>query len=165
MREPQGLAPRRSVSLKGGLTAGFVATVVLSFPMIGSSVLGRMPALNPVGDIVRVASALAGVQLPAPFGWVGFFFIGAVVCGIAYAFVEPSLPGPALVKGLVFGVFIWLAMMIVFMPVAGHGLFATALGLPGVAATLVLHLVHGAVLGLTYPHVSGAPDRAEVWPG
>jgi hypothetical protein len=165
MRELQGLAPRRFVSLMGGLTAGFVATVVLSLLMIGRFVLGLVSALNPIGDIVRVGSALAGVQLPAPFGWVGFFFIGTVVWGIAYTFLEPSLPGPALAKGLAFGVFAWLAMMIVFMPVAGHGLFAAALGVPAAAAALVLHLVYGAVLGATYPHVSGAPDQTEVWPG
>lgn len=165
MSKPQELGPRRTVSINGGLTAGFVATVVLSLLMIAKSALGLMPALNLIGDIVRVASSLAGIPLPAPFGWVGHFFIGTVVWGIAYAGLAPYLPGPAVVKGLTFGVIAWLAMMILFMPVAGHGLFGASLGLPAVVATLVLHIVYGAILGVTYPHVSGPPDRSEVWPG
>ena len=165
MREPQGRTPRCPVSVKGGLTAGFVATVVLALLMAGKSALGLMPALNPIGDIVHVASSFAGVALPAPFGWAGHFFIGTVVWGITYAVLATYLPGPAVVKGLAFGVIAWLAMMILFMPVAGQGLFAAALGLPAVVATLLLHLVYGAVLGMTYPHASGAPDQAEVWPG
>ena len=165
MSEPQDRSPRRKVSIKGGLTAGFVATVVLSLLMIGQSALGLLPALNPIADIVHVASSFAGIALPAPFGWVGHFFIGTVVWGIAYAVAEPYLPGPAIARGLAFGVFAWLAMMILFMPVAGNGLFGAALGLAAVVATLVLDLIYGAVLGATYPHVSGPPDRSEVWPG
>nr|WP_294548820.1 DUF6789 family protein [uncultured Rhodopila sp.] len=165
MSEVKSLAGRRNVSVTGGLTAGFVATVVLSLLMMGKSALGLMPALNPIGDLNHVASSFVGMELPSPFGWVAHFLIGTVVWGIAYALLEPYLPGPAVIKGVVFGIFAWLAMMIVFMPVAGHGLFGAALGLPAVVATLGLHLVYGAVLGVTYPNVSGPPARSEVWPG
>jgi hypothetical protein len=165
MTEVQNLTARRTVSVKGGLTAGFVATVVLSLLMTGKSALGLMPGLNPIGDLNHVASSFVGMELPSPFGWVAHFFIGTVAWGIAYALLEPYLPGPAVIKGVVFGIFVWLAMMIVFMPLAGHGIFGAALGLAAVGATLVMHLVYGGVLGVTYPNVSGPPARSEVWPG
>jgi hypothetical protein len=45
-------------------------------------------------------------------------------------------------------------MMVIFMPLAGHGLFALALGHQATAATLVLHLIYGAVLGVAYAQVT-----------
>jgi len=45
-------------------------------------------------------------------------------------------------------------MMIVFMPLGGHGPFALSLGPQAVVATLVLHLVYGAVLGVVYTRVA-----------
>ena len=47
-----------------------------------------------------------------------------------------------------------LAMMIVFMPLGGHGPFALSLGPHAVVAMLVLHLVYGAVLGVVYARVA-----------
>ena len=38
-------------------------------------------------------------------------------------------------------------MMIVFMPVAGHGFFGLSLGIAAPLATFAQHLVFGAVLG------------------
>lgn len=153
------------MSMKGGMTAGFVATVVLSLLTIVKSALGLMPQLNPIQDIVHIAALLFGVTLPAPFGWVGHFLIGTVAWGNFYALLEPGLPGAPPLKGLVMGTIAWLAMMIFFMPLAGHGLFGLELGFQAVLATLVLHLVYGLVLGIVFPHVAGEPARSEVMPG
>ena len=54
------------------------------------------------------------------------------------------------VKGLIFGALAWLAMMIIFTPLAGHGLFALSVGPQATVATLALHLIYGAVLGGVY---------------
>jgi hypothetical protein len=67
--------------------------------------------------------------------------------------LQPSLPGAPAVKGLIFGAAAWLAMMIIFMPLAGHGLFGLSLGPPATVATLVLHLIYGAVLGVAYAKI------------
>ena len=106
-----------------------------------------MPQLNPIEDIVYVADRLIGMTLPLPFGWIGHFVLGTVAWGIIYAALQASLPGAPVVKGLIFGALAWLAMMIIFMPLAGHGLFALSLGPQATVATLVLHLIYGAVLG------------------
>lgn len=143
-----------TLHVQAGLIAGFIATVVLSILMIAKSSMGLTPQLNPIGDIVRVADQLTGMTLPLPFGWIGHFVLGTIVWGIVYAALQASLPGAPAVKGLIFGALAWLAMMIIFMPLAGDGLFALSLGFQATVATLVLHLIYGAVLGVTYATVA-----------
>jgi len=138
------------------LMAGLIATIVLSILMIAKSSAGLMPRLNPIEDIVHVADHPTGMTLPLPFGWIGHFVLGTVVWGIIYAALQARLPGAPVVKGLIFGALAWLAMMIFFMPLAGHGLFALSLGLQATAATLVLHLIYGAVLGVAYAKAAHA---------
>jgi len=99
-------------------------------------------------------------------GWIGHFVLGTVAWGIIYAALQASLPGAPVVKGLIFGALAWLAMMIIFMPLAGdglfalslgpqaNGLFALSLGPQATVATLVLHLIYGAVLGVAYVKVA-----------
>jgi hypothetical protein len=86
--------------------------------------------------------------LPLALGWIGHFVLGTIAWGTIYAAIQASLPGTPVVRGLIFGALAWLEMMIVFMPLAGHGLFALSLGPQATVATLVLHLVYGAVLGV-----------------
>ena len=143
-----------AMDVKAGLIAGFIATVVLSILMVAKSSMGLMPQLNPIEDIVQVAHLLTGMTLPLPFGWIGHFLLGTVVWGIIYAALQASLPGAPIVKGLFFGALAWLAMMIIFTPLAGHGVFALSLGPQATVATLVLRLVYGAVLGVVYAKVA-----------
>jgi uncharacterized membrane protein YagU involved in acid resistance len=137
-----------------GIAAGFVATVVLSAMMLIKYYMGLVPQLNPIEDIVHVADHLTGMTLPLPFGWIGHFVLGTVAWGIIYAALQASLPGAPVVKGLIFGALAWLAMMIIFEPLAGDGLFALSLGPQATVATLVLHLIYGAVLGVAYAKVA-----------
>lgn len=152
------------MSIKSGLTAGFAATVVLSVLMMMKHLMGVMPEVNPIADIVKVADNFSGAHLPMIAGWVGHFLIGTVAWGIAYTILSPMLPGGPAVKGAVFGVIAWLAMMIVFMPLAGHGLFAMQLGMMAAVATLMLHLIYGVVLGVVYAKSEGGAARADVRP-
>jgi hypothetical protein len=142
------------MNVKAGLLAGFIATVALSILMLAKGAMGLMPQLNPIDDIVRVTHLLTRLDVPLPLGWLGHFFLGTVIWGLIYAAWHASLPGAPVVKGLIVGAVAWLAMMILFMPLAGHGLFALSLGPPAVVATLVLHLVYGAVLGGVYAKVA-----------
>ena len=103
-------------SIKSGLTAGFAASAALGALMVIKAQLGLLPELNPIGDIVAIADRYTGLQFPPSLGWVVHFFIGTVVWGILYTWIKKILPGPAVVKGLIFGLLAWLAMMIVFMP-------------------------------------------------
>jgi len=73
------------------------------------------------------------------------------VWGSLFPIFDAIVPGGShWLKGTLFGIGAWLLMMILVMPMAGAGLFGMALGIMVPIATLVLHLIFGAVLGGTY---------------
>jgi hypothetical protein len=132
-----------------GLTAGFVATLVLSAIMIAKSAAGLAPQLNAIHMLAGIlGSDLAG-------GWIAHFVIGTIFWGVLYALLDPSLPGPHWLRGAIFSIGPWLLMMIAIMPVAGAGFFGMHIGPEAPVATLILHIVYGVVLGATYGALAG----------
>lgn len=144
-------------SISKGLLAGFIATVVLSVLMALKAAMGLMPDVNAIRMLTAMAHGIMGTP-PVPIvGWLLHFLIGTVAWGILFAALIKQLPGKsATVKGLVFGSAAWLLMMVVIMPMAGAGLFGLHLGLGAPIATLVLHWVFGAVLGVVYGRLGAA---------
>src|SRR3954470_2391757 len=128
-----------------GLIAGFVATLVLSGLMIFNSTIGLMPQI----DIVRLLTTLG--TLTTASAWMDHFIVGAVVWGLLFAAIDATTTRPALwMKGMIFGVFAWLMMMVTFMPLAGAGFFGAKIGITVAVGLLFLHLVYGFVLGVAY---------------
>ena len=74
-----------------------------------------------------------------------------------YGLVANRLPvHSSIAKGALFGIAAWLVMMVVFMPLAGAGLFALGRGTINVALmALVMHLVFGSALGKLYDMTGG----------
>lgn len=131
-----------------GAISGFVATIALSLLMMIKSKMGVMPAF----DVIAMLAGLAGGVVA--IGWLLHFSIGTAY-GVIFSFIHPFLPSKCFIqKGLMLGVIGWLAMMLLFMPFVGQGLFAMKLGMMVVVMTLVLHLIFGVVLGLTYKKLS-----------
>ncbi|MDA3922891.1 MAG: hypothetical protein PF501_19765 [Salinisphaera sp.] len=131
------------------VVAAFIATVVLSLAMIIKAFSHLLPAFNAIELIHGITGG------PLIMGWVGHFVIGTLVWGTLFALFYALLPGRgALAKGLAFSVAAWLAMMVLFMPVAGAGFFGLAIGAPVILAALVLHLIWGVVLGLSYARLT-----------
>lgn len=128
-----------------GIAAGFAATIVLSLIMVMKQTMGLMPELNPI----HMLSQMMDTQTAA-VGWVAHFFIGAVIWGALYAWLDAKLPGPHWLRGILFATGAWLLMMIVVMPMAGAGVFGLQIGMMAPVATLVLHWIFGAVLGGLY---------------
>ena len=66
----------------------------------------------------------------------------------AGAFFAERLPGPSVVRGMLFGIAPWLLAQVVVMPMMDAGFFSGSL----VAATrsLMGHLVYGALVGTVY---------------
>jgi hypothetical protein len=135
-------------AIRGGLLAGFLATVAVTMMMMIKTATGQFPELH----VVRTISSVIGTpdNLVTAFGV--HIFIGTVIWGIAYAMIESRIPiSSHSAKGALFGVFAWLMMMMVFMPLAGAGLFASHRGSMYVPLiTLAYHLVFGLVLGNVY---------------
>ena len=128
-----------------GIIAGFAATIVLSALMLVKQMMGLMPELDSIAMLSKMVGNISPVM-----AWVAHFMIGSVVWGVLYAWLAPSLPGPNWFKGALFATGAWLAMMIAIMPMAGAGLFGLSLGMTAPIATLMLHWVFGAVLGVVY---------------
>ncbi|MDZ7803536.1 DUF6789 family protein [Thiohalophilus sp.] len=138
-------------NVTNGLMAGLTATVVLSILMVLKGMMGLMPDLN------VIAMLSAQMSSGAAMGWLAHFMIGVIGYGLAYSLVFGNLPlGGHGLRGIILGVVGWLVMMVVLMPMMGGGLFGTAMpsGMMVPVATLVLHAIFGAVLGLSYARLN-----------
>jgi len=143
------------------IAAGFGATLILSLIMIAKSVLGVMPAMNAIALLMHLSHNLIGTPSSPIVGWILHFFIGSVLWGVLFGLLQSVLPGDRPVaRALWFSVVAWLAMMVIVMPLAGQGLFALKIGVMAAVATLVLHLIWGASLGLIYQRLQASGDRS-----
>lgn len=139
------------------MMAGFVATVVLSAIMIMKSIMGLMPDVNAIAMLTAMANNMLGTPPTPLVGWLIHLLIGTVLWGLLFGALYGRLPGDKpWVKGIVFSIGAWLIMMIVLMPMAGAGLFGLGIGIHAPIATLVLHLIYGAVLGAVFGQRLGA---------
>jgi hypothetical protein len=128
-----------------GMIAGLVATVVLSALLLLKGSMEIVPELN----IIRLLTNLGSIGVVA--AWMDHFIVGVVVWGLLFAAYDAIAERPAhWLKGIIFGVFAWLLMMVLFMPLAKAGFFGYRLGFMAAVVTLAYHLVYGAVLGTTY---------------
>jgi len=140
------------MNIKAGLISGFIATLVLSLIMVMKAKMGLMPELNAI-------KMLAGMMhAPLIMGWVAHFMIGTVVWGLLYSLAVRVLPGGVMGSALIFSVIAWMMMMVGPMPMAGAGLFGLKLGAMAPVATLMLHLIWGAVLGLSYKKITATAE-------
>ena len=74
-----------------------------------------------------------------------------IVWGLLFAVYDGAASRPApWLKGIIFGAFTWLMMMVTFMPLAGAGFFGAKVDISTLIGLLVLNLIFGAVLGVTY---------------
>ena len=133
-----------------GFGWGLVATLAMSILMIIAVATGLSPMPKPIpaAMVGKVMGGVVGEGIPQPaivalavashFAYGGFW--GAVLA----ALTRPV----TLWKGIGLGVILWLIMQLAVLPFLGWGLFGLAITPLIAVATLVLHLVYGATLGL-----------------
>jgi uncharacterized membrane protein YagU involved in acid resistance len=128
-----------------GMLAGLVATLVLSGVLVLKGNMGLWPEVN----LIRLLVNLGSIQTVA--AWMDHFIVGVVVWGLMFAAFDAMWDSRAYwLKGLLFGVFAWLLMMILFMPLAKTGWFGARIGPVAAIVTLGYHLIYGLVLGVVY---------------
>jgi hypothetical protein len=144
-----------SNSMKG-MVAGLVATLALSGLLLLKGTMNLVPELSIISLLMSLGSITA-VQ-----AWMDHFIVGVVAWGLAFGAYDSLASRPAhWLKGIIFGVFAWVVMMVLFMPLAKAGVFGWKIGPMAAAVTLIYHLVYGAVLGTTYGLLSAwAPAKA-----
>jgi hypothetical protein len=149
------------------LIAGAVGTGALTLVLALAPSLGS-PALNfPLWDGTFFTMNLTWAVI---LGYGVHFAIGISLAMLFQRTFQSRLPGEAWLQGAVYGFFIWLALMVVGLPLfdlldplAANGLlpspgfFALGLGATAPVMLLVAHLIYGAVVGSL---AGRAPHRA-----
>lgn len=124
---------------------GAVATLVMSAVMIAGVASGVSPMPKPI-PVALVGHTIGPLPMPAAMalGLIAHLSYGA----IAGAVLAGLFNRVTVWTGLGYGVLLWVLMGLIWLPYLGWGLFGTA-NEPRIAvATLLLHLVYGATLGL-----------------
>ena len=107
-----------------------------------------------LGGSLGLASALPNVG--AAVGWLLHFVIGAAFAVVYAATLARRLPGAPLLKGMCFGLILFVLAQVAFMPFVGGGFFSR--GDPQLlAGSLLGHFVYGGVMAWIY---AGAPAAA-----
>ena len=134
-----------------GMLAGGVATAALSLVMLLFSVLGFEPQL----ELTRLLLVLVDAPTEYALGWILHWMIGSVVLGGLFAHFEPRLGAATHVKnGILFGVAVWLVVMLFFMPAVGAGYFGFQVSLFAPLIMLGLQVFHSGVMGWVYGKLS-----------
>jgi hypothetical protein len=141
--------------------AGIAAWVVFVI------VLDVLPLLEvPKLDLPAMLGGLFGWNSIA-MGW-AILFVAGIVFAFFYAYWWLSrLPGPAVQRGLIYGIVPWLVMMVIVAPLlpvlsptmdarTAPGFFFVNLGLIGIFESLVAFLIWGVVLGVLYGNVAAS---------
>lgn len=137
--------------IKKGMVAGGVATAVISLAMLLLNATGLEPQLH----LTRLLLTLLEAPSEYALGWLTHIFLGSIVLGGLFVHVEPRLGADTHTKsGVLYGVAVWLVMMMVFMPAVGGGYFGFQLSVFTPIIMLGLQVLYGAVLGWTYGKLS-----------
>ena len=143
--------------LLGGLTSMLLANILL--PLAGPLVRPTAFESLIVLQLARYGSVRAVAVIVAVT-----FLAGSMVGGALYGLMQPSLPGPAWLRGLIFAVVPLTVSLLVLLPLTGGGWLGLAFGagaLP-MGGEAVRSLVYGLTLGVAYivlsPH---RPARAK----
>jgi uncharacterized protein DUF6789 len=131
--------------------AGFIATTIVTFMIYFVS-----PYMT--GGPSDLAGMLVGILNLSWILAIGvYYLIGALIMPLIYAqFLNPYLAGGPVLRGMTWGVLLWLVSQAIVVPATGGGMFSSATGgLRVVLESLLGHLVYGLVFGVWL----GGPDE------
>jgi hypothetical protein len=124
-----------------------------AFRTYGVEILAPNPAdLSALRQFADVADSRFW-QFGTPYGPVGVVVQCSVVLGFLFGHFYQRLPGrTGVIKGMLFGFAVWIAMNLTFFPAIGKGLFAaqTGLGIAPTFFTLAMVLTYSVTLGVAY---------------
>lgn len=129
--------------------AGLVGTAVMTALLIVEPSVG-LPRIA-IGQILSTAmgSASAHLSVGPTGGWIIHFLVGILFALIYAAFFADRLPGKALVRGVIFGVLVFLLAQVTFMPLVSGGFFSHG-DMELLAGSLLGHVVYGGLVGWIY---------------
>lgn len=137
------------------VAAGMVGTAAMTALLLIEPSVG-LPKIA-MGQVVSTSLGLASASLKVGpgVGWVLHFLVGVALAILYAAFIAARLPGSPLVRGLIYGALIFLVAQVVFIPLAGMGVFSRG-EIELVVGSLLGHLVYGGLIGWIYGGVTAA---------
>jgi uncharacterized membrane protein YagU involved in acid resistance len=136
-----------------GGVAGFVATVPMTLVMAAVERV-LLPTVQPLApkQIVRNTARQANVgrlrrRKRNLIGWIAHFAFGTVT-GALFPLVLSRAPGPAAIKGGIYGLAVWAASYLGWLPAAGILPPATEQSKRRNISLVAAHLVWGATVGI-----------------
>lgn len=126
------------------ILGGIAGTLMMSLMM-------RFVAPMMVGQSMDIAAMLGNMMgNNYAMGMAVHILLGVLVFPLIYAiFVFRLLPGAPLIKGMTWGLILWLIAETMVMPMACAGFFMSEIGgMKAVMAALMGHLVYGGLLGV-----------------
>ena len=131
------------IKISRAIVGGAVGTTLLTAMMYFVA-----PAMT--GRAMDIAAMLGSVMGGSwALGMMAHLASGIVVFPLIYVFgVSPRVPGPPWLRGMIWGILLWLLAQLIVLPSMGNGLFsAKAGGMPSVISSLLGHLIYGVALG------------------
>ncbi len=131
-------------AIAGAIGTGVITALWLVEPSIG------LPKIA-VGQILStfMSVSVARLNVGAAGGWVIHLIVGIVLALLYARYVDERLPGSPAARGALYGVLVFIAAQIVFMPLVGAGFFSRG-DIELLAGSLLGHIAYGAVVGWIY---------------
>jgi len=123
------------------ILGGFVGTLAITFLMYVAAPMMGLPKM----DIATMLGRMLG-------GWskgmIMHFINGTIIFPLIYAyFLFGKLPGSPYLRGMFWGVTLWVLAQIVVMPMMGAGIFGLKMaGIMSAIGSLVGHAAYGVLL-------------------
>ena len=136
------------MNLRRSILAGLAATAAMTMLMLGAPLMGVPNML--IGDMLG-----AFLHIGSAAGWGMHLIIGLVLASIYATWFAARLPGGPVVRGLVYGLGVFVMAQVLVSPMMGGGVFSGG-NVPMISGSLLGHLVYGALVGGLY----GDPHRA-----
>ncbi|HYY25622.1 MAG TPA: DUF6789 family protein [Candidatus Udaeobacter sp.] len=133
------------------IIAGFLATIIMTVMAYIAPFFGL-----PKMDFAAMLGSLFAQETPQPWTapwWAGmaiYFIDGSIIFPLIYAYLLFRLLfGPAWLRGVQWGMILWLLSQAIAMPAMGVGFFSAAMPDPSlwVIGNLIGHFVYGVILG------------------
>jgi uncharacterized membrane protein YagU involved in acid resistance len=138
-------------NLGKAILGGFIATLVMTMMMYAAPMVG-MPKM----DTAAMLGSMMSQRMPAPMsgpwlaGMVMHFLNGAIIFPLIYALLLTRiLPGAQWLKGLIWGLILFLLAQMMVMPMMGMGIFSANApkAMMSVMGSLMGHVIYGVILG------------------
>lgn len=139
------------------IVSGLAGTAALTLTLAWGPTIGAPPLNLPLWDGTFFTLNLG---LAVALGYVVHFAIGAALAVLYQKWFRHRLSGEGWLRGAVFGLIIWGALMLAGLPVfdvldplvenglmSSPGLFALGLGIAAPVMLLFAHLLYGSIVG------------------